>query len=126
MNKVINSLISKKLTYESAVDQHSSIVKRQRPSMLNFDKFRISYGKINQIVINQDSSDEEGTLDETDEESYPKEKEPSSKLICEYIFDMKTLMTIDVLNIIIKIISIFFIKLRLILKIFQKMCIQEF
>jgi hypothetical protein len=98
MNRVINSLISKNFTYDNTVEQHSSIIKRHRPSMLNVDKLRISYGKINQIVINQDSSDEEGSLDETDEETYPKEKEPSSKLICEYIFDMKTLMTIDVLN----------------------------
>lgn len=87
---VINSFISKRFIMDEFTNK---ITTRQRPSIINNDKIIPSYGQLLHMVINQESSDDESFEDIDSEISY---SEPSLRQVCEYLFDNKTLMTINV------------------------------
>jgi hypothetical protein len=68
---------------------------KTRPSLMNQSKIKGSYGYINQLIIDPYTSDEE-SFDE--DFNHLPAIEPSVPHVCEYLFDINTLMTIDVKN----------------------------
>jgi len=75
-------------------DEFSQLIKKQCPSILNSNKLKSYYGPMIQITIEEDSGDEGHISDDSEEENDI--KEPSLRLVIDFIFDIKTLMNINV------------------------------
>ena len=90
INRITDALISRNLVY----DEFSQVNKKQRPSILNHDKIKSDYGPMIQITIEADSC-EEGYISD-DSETEIVYTEPSLRFVIDFIFDIKTLMNINV------------------------------